>query len=127
MLLIYAIHLEVTQTDLTPNRSGLGLTGGILDAGCLADAFEGIYNEAQSDALLSTYSDIRRGIFLKYINPWSQENVKRLYSLDPETAKDDPFLKNIANGQADPELRKAFLDIPRVLRKDIREHFVTSK
>jgi 2-polyprenyl-6-methoxyphenol hydroxylase-like FAD-dependent oxidoreductase len=30
---------------------GLGLTGGMLDAGCLADALEGIYNENQPDSI----------------------------------------------------------------------------
>jgi len=108
-------------SDLT---SGLGLTGGMLDAGCLADAFEGIYNENQPDSILTKYSEIRRDIYKKYTDPWSQENVKRLYSLNPETAKDDPFMKAVNNAQHDPEARKAFLARPQLLRVDIRDFFV---
>lgn len=96
----------------------------MLDAGCLADAFEGIYNENQPDSILTKYSEIRRDIYKKYTDPWSQENVKRLYALNPETAKDDPFMKAIDNAQHDPEARKAFLARPQLLRVDIRDFFV---
>jgi hypothetical protein len=100
------------------------LTGGILDAGCLSDAFEGIYNENQPDSILTKYSDIRREIFQKYINPWSQDNVKRLYSMDLETAKDDPFMQAVKETQTSEEMRQQFIKRPQVLRVDIRVFFV---
>jgi len=103
---------------------GLGLTGGILDAGCLADAFEGIYNESQPDSILDKYSEIRRDIYLKYTDPWSQANVKRLYSLDPETAYEDPFMKTIKEASENEEVKKAVVAGPDVLRVDIRQFFV---
>jgi hypothetical protein len=96
----------------------------MLDAGCLADAFEGIYNENQPDSILTKYSDIRREIFLKYTNPWSQENVKRLFTMDPETAVDDPFMQTIKKSQDDEEIRQAMIHRPDVLRVDIRDFFV---
>jgi hypothetical protein len=98
----------------------------MLDAGCLSDAFEGIYNENQPDSILTKYSEIRRDIFKKYTDPWSQENVKRLYSLDPETAKDDPFMQAVQNASSSEEIRQAFITRPQVLRVDIRDYFVKS-
>jgi len=96
----------------------------MLDAGCLADAFEGIYNEGQPDSILTKYSEIRRDIYKKYTDPWSQGNVKRLYGLDPETAHEDPFMKAVAGAGEDEELRKDFITRPDVLRVDIRDYFV---
>jgi hypothetical protein len=100
------------------------LTGGILDAGCLADAFEGIYNEKQPDSILTKYSEIRRKIYKDYTDPWSQENVKRLYSLDPETAVNDPFMQAVASAANSEESRQAFIQRPNVLRVDIKDFFV---
>lgn len=104
--------------------SGLGLTGGILDAACLADAFEGLYNEGQPDSILDKYSEIRMDIYKKYTDPWSQQNVKRLFELDPETAHEDPFMKAVAAAGENEEIRKAFISRPDVLRVDIRDYFV---
>jgi hypothetical protein len=99
--------------------------GGILDAGCLSDAFEGIYNENQPDSISSKYGDIRREIFQKYMNPWSQDNVKRLSPMNPDTAKDDTFIQAVKETQSSEEMRQQFIMRPQVLRVDIRDHFVT--
>ena len=124
---ICVIPLEVCRrfnSFTSDTNLGLGLTGGMLDAGCLADAFEGIYSQNQPDSILTKYSDIRREIFLKYTNPWSQENVKRLFTLNPETAKDDPFMQTITKSTEDEEVRQAMINRPQVLRVDIRDYFV---
>jgi hypothetical protein len=96
----------------------------MLDAGCLANAFEGIYNESQPESILTKYSEIRRDIYLKYTNPWSQDNVRRLYSISPEKAHEDPFMKAVKEAGENEEIRKAFISRPEVLRVDIREFFV---
>ena len=96
----------------------------MLDAGCLADALEGIFNENQPDSILTKYSEIRRDIYKKYTDPWSQENVKRLYSLDPEEAINDPFLQAIKEAATNAELKQQFVTRPDVLRVDIRQFFV---
>jgi hypothetical protein len=98
----------------------------MLDAGCLSDAFEGIYKEHQPDSILTKYAEIRRDIFKKYTDPWSQENVKRLYSLDPEKAKEDPFMQAVQNASKSEETRQVFINRPQVLRVDIRDYFVKS-
>lgn len=124
MPLICAIHSEVKCNVSFAEIAGLGLTGGMLDAGCLADAFEGIYNENQPDSILTKYSEIRRKIYKEYTDPWSQENVKRLYSLNPDTAIKDPFMQAVANASSSEESRQAFLQRPQALRVDIRDYFV---
>jgi hypothetical protein len=97
----------------------------MLDAGCLADAFEGVFNENQLDSILTKYAEIRRDIFKNYTDPWSQANVKRLFSLDPETAfKDDPFLQSVKAASDTEEAREQFVKGSQLLRVDIRDFFV---
>jgi hypothetical protein len=96
----------------------------MLDAGCLADAFEGIYNENQPDSILTTYSDIRKEIYEKYTDPWSRANVRRLFELNPETAINDPFMQAVQNASKDQETREAFIKRPQLLKVDIRDYFV---
>src|SRR5271170_6700379 len=124
MRLICAIRSEVTSNVSLAEIAGLGLTGGMLDAGCLADAFEGIYNENQPDSILTKYSEIRRKIYKEYTDPWSQENCKRLYSLNPDTAIKDPFMQAVSNASSSEQSRQAFLQRPQALRMDIRDYFV---
>lgn len=72
---------------------GLGLTGGILDAGAVADALIGIHEGKTSDTILDKYAEVRRSIFIDTVNPTSQQNKTRLHDGSPETLGDrDPFL-----------------------------------
>lgn len=76
----------------------LGLTGGLLDAGALGDALIAVIRDGMVDVILTTYSDVRRGIFKNVIDPMSQANLRRLCENDPETVKDtDPFFRSILN------------------------------
>ena len=100
---------------------GLGLTGGILDAGALADALRGVIIDGEPDDLLQDFADTRREIFLKYNNVWSQDNVKLLFETDPATAKDHPFFKMI-NNQTHEEKIKAFT-ADHVIRDSMFNHY----
>jgi 2-polyprenyl-6-methoxyphenol hydroxylase-like FAD-dependent oxidoreductase len=72
---------------------GLGLTGGILDAGAVSDALIGIFEGKADDGILDKYAEIRRQIFVDTVNPTSQANKMRLHDHDPATVGDrDPFL-----------------------------------
>jgi 2-polyprenyl-6-methoxyphenol hydroxylase-like FAD-dependent oxidoreductase len=72
---------------------GLGLTGGILDAGAAADALIGIFEDKADDSILEKYAEIRRTIFVETVNPTSQSNKMRLHDSNPDTIGDrDPFL-----------------------------------
>jgi 2-polyprenyl-6-methoxyphenol hydroxylase-like FAD-dependent oxidoreductase len=79
---------------------GMGLTGGLCDAGGLSDCLIGIFRKGCSDDLLDKYAEIRRNIFLtvlssncfsdvKVTDPISRENIERCYKLNPETAATD--------------------------------------
>ncbi|KIW72481.1 hypothetical protein PV04_00669 [Phialophora macrospora] len=73
---------------------GMGLTGGILDAGALADVLVAVMNEGKSEKLLDRYSELRRKVFLELVDPRSQANVRRISQTDPDTVgQTDPFLK----------------------------------
>lgn len=73
---------------------GLGLTGGLLDAGALADALIAVFTGEATDDILSRYAEVRRKVFLEIVNPTSQANKLRLHSTNPDTVGDtDPFLR----------------------------------
>ncbi|KAL1857733.1 hypothetical protein Plec18170_002957 [Paecilomyces lecythidis] len=75
---------------------GLGLTGGLLDAGALGDALIAIINDGVPDSILDKYSEVRRDIFRQVIDPTSQANIRRLYENDPDSILEtDPFLRVI--------------------------------
>ncbi|ORY09415.1 putative monooxygenase [Clohesyomyces aquaticus] len=75
---------------------GLGLTGGLLDAGALGDALIAVIKDGVSEAILGKYDEIRRGIFQNVIDPTSQANLRRLCETDPDTVREtDPFFRSI--------------------------------
>ncbi|KAJ5698194.1 hypothetical protein N7462_000199 [Penicillium macrosclerotiorum] len=67
---------------------GLGLTTGLLDAAHLAKALNQVLLQADDPEVLTTYSDVRRQIFLEKTHPMSTSNFLRLHSQDPEHVKD---------------------------------------
>src|SRR5271169_7251450 len=72
---------------------GLGLTGGMVDAGNLADLFDRwAYGFANED-ILDKYCEIRREMWHKYINPISSSNIFRMHPLNLDNVHDDPFFK----------------------------------
>lgn len=81
---------------------GLGLTGGILDAGAVADALVGIHEGKTSDAILDKYAEVRRRIFVDTVDPTSQKNKERLHDDHPETLGDrDSFLHMLRTADVD--------------------------
>src|ERR1700724_3725378 len=65
---------------------GLGLTGGIVDAGGLADCLIGLSEGIAEDSILDKYDEIRRAMWNNVINVVSTANLKRLNSQDPDKA-----------------------------------------
>lgn len=89
-----AVLLAGDAAHLCNPFGGMGLTGGILDAGALGDVLVAVINERKSEALLDRYSDLRRKVFLEVVDPRSQANVRRISETDPDTVgQTDPFLK----------------------------------
>lgn len=93
----------VTDTSFS---GGLGLTGGLVDAGNLFDCLNGIHQGLADDSILSRYDQVRREMYQKVINPISSENIRRLWQ-DPTAAlKEDKFLAMCREAETDPELSK---------------------
>jgi 2-polyprenyl-6-methoxyphenol hydroxylase-like FAD-dependent oxidoreductase len=65
---------------------GLGLTGGMVDAGNLADCLIGLVEGIANDDILDKYDEIRRAMWHKIINPVSSDNILRMHSQDPDKA-----------------------------------------
>ncbi|KAJ6261005.1 hypothetical protein Dda_3670 [Drechslerella dactyloides] len=86
---------------------GLGLSGGIVDVGGLADCLIGIHEGETGDAILDEYSRIRIEKYQNIINPVSTENFRRLYDQDPEQVLEkDEFVKLIQQAESDLELSR---------------------
>jgi 2-polyprenyl-6-methoxyphenol hydroxylase-like FAD-dependent oxidoreductase len=69
----------------------MGLNTGLLDADALAEALIMILLEGKSDELLTIYSDERRQVFQKFVDPTSTANKLRLHSPNSEAAVDDDY------------------------------------
>ncbi|KAK6544276.1 hypothetical protein TWF694_000978 [Orbilia ellipsospora] len=83
---------------------GLGLTGGIVDVGGLADCLIGIHQGKTSDKILDEYSRIRIEKYKAIIDPISTENFKRLYDQDADKVfENDEFLKLLKGIEGDIE------------------------
>ncbi|EPS38686.1 hypothetical protein H072_7554 [Dactylellina haptotyla CBS 200.50] len=83
---------------------GLGLTGGIVDVGGLADCLIGIHQGKTSDKILDEYSRVRIEKYRTIIDPISTENFKRLYDQDADKALEkDEFLKMLKTIEGDIE------------------------
>ena len=91
---------------------GYGLTGGILDAGCVADALISHLKFEEPEVILDKYSIVRREVFTKYVDPWSRSNVERLYTLNPDEAHKDPFFQNVAAANGNPDKAAEMLNAP---------------
>ncbi|PMD49073.1 FAD/NAD(P)-binding domain-containing protein [Hyaloscypha variabilis F] len=84
---------------------GLGLTGGIVDAGNLSDALIGVIAGLADESILNKYSEIRIKAFDEIVNPVSTENFQRISEQDPETVlATDKFLAMLANSNSDPKV-----------------------
>jgi 2-polyprenyl-6-methoxyphenol hydroxylase-like FAD-dependent oxidoreductase len=91
---------------------GLGLTGGMVDAGNLADCLIGLAEDIADDDILDKYDEIRREMWHKIINPVSSENILRMHSQDPnKVLETDDFLKTLAQAEKDPKLMEEIIKV----------------
>jgi 2-polyprenyl-6-methoxyphenol hydroxylase-like FAD-dependent oxidoreductase len=95
-----AEHLRVGRVLLAADAAhlcnpfgGMGLTGGIVDVGGLAECLEGIATGVADDKILDLYDSVRKAKWEDVINPISSSNFLRVSATDPETAiEKDEFL-----------------------------------
>ena len=104
--------LAADAAHLVNPFGGLGLTGGFVDVGGLAECLTGIAKGKAGDEILDKYDEVRRKIWHELLNPVSSANFLRVSATDPETAKtQDKFLATLAELElvnGDSPLRKEF-------------------
>lgn len=87
----------------------MGLTGGIVDVGNLADCLIGIYQNKADSSILEKYDEIRRQKYNEIVDPISSDNIRRLFDQDPDTAlENDSFFKDCKRAETDIEFAKEF-------------------
>ncbi|KIJ50368.1 hypothetical protein M422DRAFT_224696 [Sphaerobolus stellatus SS14] len=95
---------------------GLGLTGGLLDAGALADCLIAIYHFSISDRILDIYSVVRRDIFKNIIDPATQNNITRLWKIKPdELIEKDEFIKRVKEAETNREKMNQMKGVPGIM------------
>lgn len=99
---------------------GMGLTGGLVDTGNLADCLIGMAKGQTGEGILDRWDEVRREKWHKVINPVSSANIKRLNSVDPDRAvEQDAFfhLLNKAEKTHDYSILKPIGDVLSFLLK----------
>ncbi|KAK5192465.1 hypothetical protein LTR92_007640 [Exophiala xenobiotica] len=101
----------------------MGLTGGICDAGGLADCLIGVLRKGCDDSLLDKYAEIRRQKYKDITDPVSYGNTCALRDTDPETAATsaEPF----KTMNSSPEARRQMLEKAYLLGHDFRQYWPT--
>lgn len=95
----------------------MGLTGGIADVGSLYDALVGMHQGLADSSILDKYDEVRRKIWHEVINPISTENLRRLFTQDPETAGEkDPFFKMVKHAEQDEGLSQKMKHVSGLTR-----------
>lgn len=81
-----------------------------LDVDGLADCLIGYYEGKASESILDTYAQVRRDIFLKYVDARSIKNLDRVSKTDPWTVLEtDKFFGILQELNKDKDNLKAFL------------------
>lgn len=89
--------------DFFVYSGGMGLTGGLVDAGNLFDCLYGIATGQLDDSILDKYSEVRIQKYNDIINPISSSNIRRLWDPRPEAVKADPFFQAVERSNKDEE------------------------
>jgi 2-polyprenyl-6-methoxyphenol hydroxylase-like FAD-dependent oxidoreductase len=91
---------------------GMGLTGGMVDAGNLADCLIGLAEGVANDDILDKYDEIRRAMWHNIINPVSSDNIIRMHMINSDEVLDkDEFLKMLNKAEKDPKLMEQMINV----------------
>ena len=103
---------------------GLGLTGGIVDVGGLADCLIGLHLNKADDSILDIYSQVRREKYQIFVDPASSANLVRMYDSHPETILErDEGLRKIDETASDPGKMKELVDGINIINYDFTKHY----
>ncbi|TVY82964.1 FAD-dependent monooxygenase terC [Lachnellula suecica] len=118
------ITLAADAAHLCNPFGGMGLTGGLVDVGDLADCLVGIDQGLAEPQILEKYCEIRRQKWRDVIDPISSGNFIRVSATDPERAREvDPFLEMVKKMETDAVLRKEFDDSVYDICHDFKQYY----
>jgi 2-polyprenyl-6-methoxyphenol hydroxylase-like FAD-dependent oxidoreductase len=101
------ICLAADAAHLCNPFGGLGLTGGLVDVGGLAECLAGIESGQADDSILDKYDEVRRELYQTVINPVSSDNFLRVSATDAEKALvQDEFLMMVEKAGTDEKTRE---------------------
>ena len=90
-----------------------------LDVGGLADCLIGFHQNKAGPEILQTYADVRREIFLKYVDARSRKNLERVSKADPwKVLEEDKFfgiLKDLNEDESKGRLKEFLLVSAKLL------------
>ncbi|KAK8099908.1 FAD binding domain-containing protein [Apiospora kogelbergensis] len=118
------VLLAADAAHLCNPWGGMGITGGFVDAGGLADCLIGMWDGVADESILDLYSEKRRAVWRDIIDPQSQDNFRRVSDPDPDTLLErDAVMKACKAAEGDEEMqRQAFLGMMN-LRYDFTQHY----
>ncbi|KAH8596054.1 hypothetical protein B0O99DRAFT_593894 [Bisporella sp. PMI_857] len=120
------ICLAADAAHLCNPFGGLGLTGGMVDAGALYDCLSGIIQGKADESILDKYSEIRLHVFNSIVDPISSNNFLLLQKDTTEpTLMDDPFLQIASRTAVDLEFSKEFQTRSLSMRVDLTKFYHT--
>ena len=104
------ILLAADAAHVCNPMGGYGCMTACLDVAGLADCFIGYHRGKAGEQILETYAEVRREIFLKYVDARSIKNLDRVSKADPWTVLEtDKFFGIINDLNKDKEALKEFL------------------
>lgn len=102
---------------------GMGLTGGIVDVGGLADCLTGIYLNLADDSILDVYDTVRRQMYRDHINPNSSNWLKRMWQNPDSAFERDPVLQRFKKGESDLKVAVELQFGLNVIKYDFTQHY----
>ncbi|KAH9432856.1 hypothetical protein MCOR02_007531 [Pyricularia oryzae] len=119
------ILLAADAAHLCNPWGGLGITGGFVDVGGLADCFIGINEGLADESILDLYSEKRMEKWRTVTDPISQGNFRRIgHTEDPSSlGQTDEFMQLLKKAEKDPQLAKNLAMGSLSLRYDFTQHY----
>lgn len=103
---LVSIEGSIASSNTFLYSGGMGLTGGLVDAGNLFDCLYGIATGQADDSILDKYSEIRIKKYRDIINPISSDNIRRLWDASPDAIQQDPFFQAVERAKTDKEFEQ---------------------
>ncbi|KAI6859038.1 hypothetical protein D0864_02103 [Hortaea werneckii] len=118
------ILLAADAAHVCNPMGGYGCMTACLDVDGLADCFIGYYEGKASEKILDTYAQVRRDIFLKYVDARSVKNLNRVWKSNPWTVlEEDKFFGIIQELNKDRQALKDFLLKISSIEYDFKQHY----